>query len=126
MTGSIYLFIYLMKLTFIMILSFFPYRTYFLPAKTFNRTLHLHQTFQRFLPYSPRTDESGGIKGGILFTICPCAEHYFGKTKMASSTHPCSHAFCRSKIMTVMLLTPCRSIFPYRLELWPQFRCSNF
>ena len=35
-----------------MILSFFPYRANFRLAKKFNRTLHLHQTFQQSLPYS--------------------------------------------------------------------------
>ena len=45
-----------------MILSFFPYRPYFLPAKTFNRTLHLHETFQRFVPYSHPTELTNRVE----------------------------------------------------------------
>lgn len=66
---SIYLFIYLMKLTFIMILSFLPYRTNFLPAKKFNRTLHLRQTFQLFLPHLHGTDESCGNGWNFIYHL---------------------------------------------------------
>ena len=52
---------------------------------------------------SHRTDEPGWILTFVWgFTICPCVECYFGKSKMVSpswvTTHPSHHAFAMQKL----------------------------
>lgn len=52
---------------------------------------------------SHKTDEPGWILTFVWgFTICPCIECYFGKSKMVSPSwvtmHPCHHAFAMQKL----------------------------
>ena len=97
----------------------FHTRRIFDRLKNFNQTLHLRQTFQQFLSHLHGTDESGGI----LFTICPCAERCFGKFQLSSHASMQPRLFLFKKIKRSCCSLRASQFFfrPYWLELWPQF-----
>lgn len=64
------------------------------------------------------------------FTICPCAESYLGKSKMAPSgrvtTHPCNRAFTVHIAYTLRVHIAPVKFSSKQVKHWPRFWSSNF
>ena len=78
--------------------EFIRHRTNFRPTEKFDRTFCSHGTVQYFRAvHTEPTNQVDFIFFVRGFTICPCAERYYSKSKLASpslvTTHPCNRVF---------------------------------